>query len=146
MSEMEPLPASASIAAYASQPYAGFWVRVLAWIIDVIIVGVIVRIAFAADPGIHIVGFGLGFFGGWLYEALLTSSSMQATLGKLVLGMRVTDLQGQRITFGRATARHFAKYLSTAILGIGYLMVAFTEKKQGLHDMIAGTLVVKRNA
>lgn len=143
---MEPLPASASIAAYASQPYAGFWVRVLAWIIDVIIVGVIVRIAFAADPGIHIVGFGLGFFGGWLYEALLTSSSMQATLGKLVLGMRVTDLQGQRITFGRATARHFAKYLSTAILGIGYLMVAFTEKKQGLHDMIAGTLVVKRNA
>ena len=144
MSEMQPLPASASIAAYAEHPYGGFWIRVLAWLIDVIIVGLIIPITFAAGTGTHFIGFGVTFFGGWLYEALLTSSSLQATLGKLALGLRVTDLQGQGIDFGRATARHFAKYLSTLILGIGYLMVAFTERKQGLHDMIAGTLVQKK--
>ena len=123
MSVVQAMPVTASIAAYASHPYGGFWVRVLAWIIDAMIVGLVFPIAFAAGPGFHVVGFGLGFFGGWLYEALLTSSSLQATLGKLILGMRVTDLQGQRISFARATGRHFAKYLSTMILGIGYLMV-----------------------
>jgi uncharacterized RDD family membrane protein YckC len=143
MAAVQPMPVTASIAAYASQPYGGFWIRALAWIIDVLIVGLIFPIAFAAGPGFHIVGTGLGFFGGWLYEALLTSSSLQGTVGKIVVGLRVTDLQGQRISFGRATGRHFAKYLSALLLGIGYLMVAFTEKKQGLHDMIAGTLVQK---
>ena len=107
------------------------------------IVGLIWPLSFAAGHKFQVVGFGLGFVGGWLYEALLTSSSLQATLGKLLLGMRVTDLQGQRISFERATGRHFAKYLSTMILGIGYLMVAFNAKKQGLHDMLAGTLVQK---
>lgn len=144
MAAVQPMPVTGSIAAYASHPYGGFWIRLLAWIIDAMIVGLIFPLAFLAGSGTHIVGFGLGFFGGWLYEALLTSSSMQATLGKMILGMKVTDLQGQRIDFGRATIRHFAKYLSTAILGIGYLMVAFTERKQGLHDMIAGTLVQKK--
>jgi uncharacterized RDD family membrane protein YckC len=142
MTPAQPVPVTGSIAAYAEHPYGGFWARVLAWLIDVMIVGLVFPLAMFS--GVHVVGFGLGIFGGWLYEALLTSSSLQATLGKLILGLRVTDLQGQRISFGRATARHFAKYLSTAILGIGYLMVAFTEKKQGLHDMIAGTLVQKK--
>ena len=143
MSPMEAIPASASIAAFALHPYGGFWIRVVAWIIDALIVGLVFPLAFLAGPGVHVVGFGLGFFGGWLYEAILTSSSLQATLGKMILGLRVTDVQGQRIDFGRATIRHFAKYLSAFILGVGYLMVAFTEKKQGLHDMIAGTLVQK---
>ncbi len=143
MTTVQPVPITSSVAAYAEHPYGGFWVRVVAWLIDVIIVGLVVPIAFAAGPGIHVVGFGLGILGGWLYEALLTSSSLQATLGKLILGLRVTDLQGQRIDFSRATIRHFAKYLSLMILGIGYFMVAFTERKQGLHDMIAGTLVQK---
>ncbi len=142
MAPVQPMPVTSSIAAYAAHPYGGFWIRVVAWVIDAIIVGLIFPVAMLS--GIHVVGFGLGFFGGWLYEALLTSSSLQATLGKLILGLRVTDLQGQRVSFGRATARHFAKYLSAAILGIGYLMVAFTERKQGLHDIIAGTLVQKR--
>ena len=79
----------------------------------------------------------------WLYFALMESSSKQATLGKMALGIRVTDVNGNRIGFGRATGRHFAKILSGLILGIGFLMAAFTEKKQALHDMIAGTLVVK---
>ena len=143
MFPMEAIPASASIAAYASHPYGGFWIRLLAWIIDAIIVGLVFPLAFMAGPSGHTVGFGLGFITGWLYEAFLTSSSLQATLGKVVLGLRVTDVQGQRIDFGRATIRHFAKYLSAFILAVGYLMVAFTEKKQGLHDILAGTLVQK---
>ncbi len=81
---------------------------------------------------------------GWLYFALMESSSKQGTLGKMALSIVVTDLNGNRITFGRATGRYFGKILSGMILYIGYIMVAFTEKKQGLHDMIAGTLVVNK--
>jgi len=79
----------------------------------------------------------------WCYEAYFLSSSRQATPGKMALGLRVTDLNGQRISFDQATGRHFAKYLSRVILLIGYIMAAFTERKQALHDMIGGTLVVK---
>ena len=80
----------------------------------------------------------------WLYYALLESSSWQATLGKMALGLQVTDLEGRRIGFGRATGRFFAKIISGIILYIGFIMAGFTEKKQALHDMIAGTLVVKK--
>ena len=79
----------------------------------------------------------------WLYEALMESSSYQATLGKMIFGMKVTDLYGNRISFARATGRHFAKILSGMILCIGFIMVGFTERKQGLHDLIAGTLVTR---
>ena len=80
----------------------------------------------------------------WLYGALMESSPYQATLGKMALGMKVTDLYGNRISFARATGRHFAKYISMITLCIGFIMVGFTERKQGLHDMIAGTLVLKQ--
>lgn len=79
----------------------------------------------------------------WLYEALMESSSYQATLGKMIFGLKVTDLYGNRIDFARATGRHFAKFLSAMILCVGFIMVGFTERKQGLHAMIAGTLVRK---
>jgi uncharacterized RDD family membrane protein YckC len=79
----------------------------------------------------------------WVYFAVMESSAKQATLGKMALGLRVTNMEGHRITFGRATGRHFAKLLSTLILLIGFLMVAWTPKKQGLHDQIADTLVLK---
>ena len=72
----------------------------------------------------------------------MESSSKQATLGKMVLGIVVTDAGGNRISFGRALGRNLAKIISDIILFIGHFMVAFTEKKQGLHDLIAGTLVV----
>lgn len=78
----------------------------------------------------------------WVYYASLTSSSWQATLGKKVLGLKVVDENGDRISFGRATGRYFAKIPSALILYIGFLMVAWTKRKRGLHDMIAGTLVV----
>jgi uncharacterized RDD family membrane protein YckC len=95
--------------------------------------------------GLGLLGGGVTFvlvlFGSWLYEAFMESSSYQATLGKMIFGMKVTDLNGNRISFGRATWRHFAKWLSAMILFIGYIMVGFTERKQGLHDLLAGTLV-----
>ncbi len=98
-----------------------------------------------AGIGLGLLGGGITIvlliFGSWLYEAFMESSSYQATLGKMIFGMKVTDLNGNRISFGRATGRHFAKWLSGLILCIGYMMVGFTERKQGLHDMLAGTLV-----
>lgn len=85
----------------------------------------------------------IAFVGDWLYFSLMESSSSQGTVGKIVCGLRVTDTQGRRISFGRATGRYFAKILSALILLIGYLMVGWTRQKRGLHDFIAGTLVVR---
>jgi uncharacterized RDD family membrane protein YckC len=121
--------------------YAGFWIRLVARIIDSLI-------GFAAGLIIGIVTAGIGYVLAividWLYCALMESSSHQATLGKMALGLKVTDLNGNRISFGRATARDFSKILSGLVFSIGFLMIAVTAKKQGLHDMIAGTLVVKK--
>jgi uncharacterized RDD family membrane protein YckC len=86
---------------------------------------------------------GLSILATWLYHSLLESSSWQATVGKKAVGLRVTDMFGNRIGFGRATGRYFASILSGMICLIGFIMVAFSEKKQGLHDMLAGTLVLK---
>lgn len=80
----------------------------------------------------------------WLYFALLESSKLQASIGKLALGIIVTDMEGNRITFGKATGRYFGKIISAIILYVGFMMAGFTEKKQGLHDIIAGTLVWKK--
>jgi uncharacterized RDD family membrane protein YckC len=86
---------------------------------------------------------GISFLISWMYFALCESSSWQGTVGKKVLGLRVTDLNGQPITFAKATGRHFGKIISALILGIGFIMIAFTDQKQGLHDTMAGTLVLK---
>jgi uncharacterized RDD family membrane protein YckC len=128
--------------------YAGFWRRVAAALIDGIILGIVLTPLNAAisDGGVDPSTSLLSTVAYWLYYALMESSSRQATLGKMALQIKVTDLQGARISFGTATVRYFSKILSGLILGIGFLMVAFTEKKQGLHDMIANTLVVKATA
>ena len=86
----------------------------------------------------------VNLFGVWLYYALFESSSWQGTPGKRALGLFVTDMQGRRISFARATGRYFGRFISTAILFIGYLMIAFTERKQALHDMLADCLVLRR--
>ncbi len=78
----------------------------------------------------------------WLYYAFMESSKKQATLGKIIMGIKVTDLNGNRISFGKATGRYFGKIISSLILCIGYLMAAFTEKKQALHDILSNCLVV----
>jgi uncharacterized RDD family membrane protein YckC len=136
------------------EAYAGFWIRVVATIIDAIILGVVtfpLGLILGLMAGNNVsaamtmmyITWVVDVLIGWLYEALLTSSSWQATLGKKALRLKVTDLDGRPISFARATGRHFAKIISGIPCAIGFIMVAFTEKKQGLHDMIAGTLVVR---
>lgn len=143
--------------------YAGFWRRFVAMIIDGIVFsplflvffvttgmfGVIFGAGRETEPlGAAMFGFGIfaGFVvlvaGNWLYHTMMESSRHQATLGKMALGIRVTDMNGNRISFARANGRFFAKWLSGAIMNIGYLMAAFTEKKQALHDILTGCLVV----
>ena len=156
-----PAPAARAVA------YAGFWLRFVAWIIDRIVLqfaGSILTLPFAASMGIRAFMrthptspedfiplfenmrrvFLIILVLEWLYYALLESSAWQATLGKKALGLEVTDLAGVRITFGRATGRYFARYISFFTLGIGYIMAGITAKKQALHDMIAGTLVIRK--
>jgi uncharacterized RDD family membrane protein YckC len=149
---------------YQTAQYAGFWQRFAAALIDGLLMmmvfcplgmmlGVFGAIAEesgggaeamqAASAGLSLLIQVISAVVGWLYEALLTSSNWQGTVGKKLLGIRVTDLDGNRISFGRATGRHFAKYVSQMICLIGFIMVLFTERKQGLHDMIASTLVLQ---
>ncbi len=120
--------------------YAAFWERFVAQVIDVVILSVATGTVFTATFG---AGMAVGFFAPWLYEAFMTSSEWQATVGKRVMSIVVTDLNGNRMSFARATGRHFAKYISVFLLGIGFVIAAFTAKKQALHDMIAETLVMK---
>lgn len=79
-----------------------------------------------------------------LYFAFMESSNYQATIGKMVLGLKVSDTTGNKLDFTKALVRNLCKIISSMILFIGYLMAAFTEKKQALHDMIANTLVVRK--
>jgi uncharacterized RDD family membrane protein YckC len=85
----------------------------------------------------------LGLVVDWLYFAYMESGSNQATIGKKVMGLKVTNLAGEKITFAQATGRYFGKLVSAIILFIGYLMMLWDDKKQTLHDKMAGTLVVK---
>ena len=90
-----------------------------------------------------VLAYAIAVAGGWLYFSLQECSAQQATLGKRALGIKVTDLEGGRVSFGRATARYFSKILSGLICDVGFIMAGFTARKQGLHDMIASTLVVR---
>ena len=80
----------------------------------------------------------------WLYFALMESSQSQATIGKMALSIKVTNLEGNKISFGQATGRYLGKYISYLILMFGFFMAGWTEKKQALHDIMANTLVVKK--
>lgn len=139
------------------QPYGGFWIRFVAYVIDSIImnivggvlgmfVGVGVGVMGANETTLTASTIGAGVLSlvlSWLYAAVLESSSWQGTVGKKALSLVVTDEAGQRIGFGRASGRYFAKILSGLILLIGFFMIGWTERKQGLHDKLAGTLVCK---
>jgi uncharacterized RDD family membrane protein YckC len=117
--------------------HAGFWRRTAAFLIDgwvLFIPSVFILIPFLGPILFNI--------GRWLYFTLMESSNWQATLGKRAMGIKVTDQFGRRIEFGRATGRYFGGILSYIIMYIGYMMVGWTKRKQGLHDMIAGTCVV----
>lgn len=152
--------------------YAGFWLRFVAFVADSLIIGLFQT--FVIMPVLGIFGYhvdfdpsyletdesmrqqlgallnylvwvnSISFAVSWLYYAFLESSETQATLGKIMLGIKVTDTDGNRLDFTKATTRFFAKILSSITLFIGYLMAGFTEKKQALHDIVAGTLVIKK--
>jgi uncharacterized RDD family membrane protein YckC len=135
--------------------YAGFWIRFGAALIDGILLGIVGGIigfiigmatggaGGTSDTASNIAGF-VGFLIGIAYYVMMESGPRQATLGKMALGLKVTDMEGGRISAGKAAARYFSKILSAIILMIGYIMAAFTPKKQALHDIIAKTLVVKQ--
>ncbi len=139
--------------------YGGFWRRVAATLIDGVLIGVPQVVAQAllspqtmapppepvltAADGVWLL---INIVVAWLYWAGMHSSRYQATVGKMALGLRVADYYGERISFLRATGRHFAEFLSALIFGIGYLMVVFTRRRQALHDLMAETLVVRKEA
>lgn len=142
--------------------YAGFWRRAVAYVIDIVLtqifaIMVVVPLSFSlgvatansvSPEQAELLGGGLGMIVGvliqWIYFTVMEASGLQATVGKRALGMKVTDSDGQRIGFGKANGRYWGKLVSALILFIGFLMVAFTRQKQGLHDVMAGTLVLKR--
>ena len=138
--------------------YAGFWIRFVAYIIDsfvsqillIILVLPVILLFGNQNPAgmlqVAVIFYALFAMAAvWLaYYVYAESSSWQATFGKMFLGMKVTDLKGKRISFTRSLGRNLAKILSALIVYIGYIMIGFTKKKQGLHDMLAGTLVIKK--
>lgn len=144
--------------------YAGFWRRFGAFVVDAIVLNLAMFVVSFALPIYDTVDYGAdgSAFGfafdfqynalgtlviillGWLYYALMESSARQATLGKMALKLAVTDLEGERIGFGRATGRFFAKFLSWLTLLVGFFMAGFTRRKQALHDIVAKTLVISR--
>jgi uncharacterized RDD family membrane protein YckC len=192
--------AAAAPAAYAAQPgttpqvyagqvaapyvpaqhYGGFWIRLVAYFVDGLIIGIpmIIIIAIAVsvfgafgglaalknmpsnpDPEqintqlIPMLGAIIGAYAvfilgaiviSWLYFAMMESSERQATFGKAMFNMRVTDANGNRLSFGHASGRYFSKIITGMVpFFIGYIMAGFTQKKQALHDFIAGTVVIK---
>lgn len=154
--------------------YAGFWLRFVAYIIDYIIIYVVQSFIFIPVLGLLGITFAsnmqnvenmseaeaLGMIGSImavagatallttviaiLYWSLMESSKFQATVGKLALGLKVTDMEGKNLDLTKSLIRNVCKIISGMIIFIGYIMAGFTEKKQGLHDIIAGTLVVKK--
>ena len=168
----QPSPGPASHLAYApmpasapSQAYAGFWRRLAAYAIDTVllfvglfILNVLVQffvilgllssgqtLTDESYAGTLLVLSGILIVLVWLYYAGLESSAWQATIGKRLMRLVVTDLYGRRISFGRATGRYWSKILSTLILFAGFWMIPLTQRKQGLHDLIASTLVGRRD-
>jgi uncharacterized RDD family membrane protein YckC len=127
--------------------YAGFWIRLVAYIIDAIILGAITypmtQVLASMGIGEHSSNI-MNIAISWMYFAVFESSTWMGSPGKKALGLIVTDEQGERITIGRATRRYFAKILSVLLLGLGIAMIAFTARKQGLHDKIFHTLVMKK--
>ncbi|MEM0940677.1 MAG: RDD family protein [Bacteroidota bacterium] len=155
--------------------YAGFGIRWVAQIIDIILLSIVNWIVLT--PILGAVGFGVSsaydfdfssmsesdivssltaLMGALvagsivlyciriLYGTLMESSKYQATVGKLAVGIKVTGTDGSKLTFVKALLRHIGKIISGIVIFIGYLIALFTEKKQALHDIIAGSIVVKK--
>jgi uncharacterized RDD family membrane protein YckC len=169
----QPVPlAPAPVAMSTALPYAGFWIRLVAYVFDSFILSLMtyvpVRLLLHAPHSKSLTDemrqgfydtlhrqplstdFGLGvfvivvIFG---YCSLLESSTAQGTIGKMVVGVKVTDMQGERISFGHALGRTFLKWFPIAMCCLfyfGWMLAAFNDRKQALHDMLAGTLVLRK--
>jgi uncharacterized RDD family membrane protein YckC len=134
--------------------YGGFWIRFVAYIIDMVAIYIagwpfsklftaLGSISSNSSPYYSILDVVIGLIISWIYFAGYDSSTNQGTIGKQLLGLKIIDANGKRITFGRATVRHFSQILSGLLLCLGYLMIGWTKKKRGLHDFIADTYVIK---
>jgi uncharacterized RDD family membrane protein YckC len=155
-------PETAQAAPRPQFVYAGFWLRGAAFLLDTFILSFLFTLVGSASPtplmivheesvlpGIQIpevtlAGFVVLFVLMWLYYGLFESSKWQATPGKRMLRLYVTDLNGHPVTFGRASIRYLGRKISELILFFGYVLAGFTEKKQALHDIMAGCLVLRR--
>jgi uncharacterized RDD family membrane protein YckC len=131
--------------------FAGFWRRLLAYLIDSallfgvqisVVAGVMLMAPYDARAMANLAPVSAAL--SWAYFALMESSPLGATVGKIALGLYVTDSHGDPITFARATARYWLKIVSTLTLMLGWFMAGFTPQKQALHDVLAGTLVLRR--
>ena len=147
---VSPLAAASST---TRQPYATPGRRLVAGVIDIfimIVLGVIAGLTFPSiladsvtdEQQLKSALDGVGYLIGWLYYSLMECSPLQATVGKSLLGLKVTDLEGDRINFFKSSGRHWGKLISTLLMLFGCIMILFTNKKQGLHDKMAGCLVV----
>lgn len=139
----------------AASPYGGFWIGlgahfvdgVILWILSMVLVAVLMVVvgvsganSSAADTVSGIAGLGI-LVVGQLYHAYFVSSAKMATPGKRLCGLYVTDVEGHRLGFGHALGRNLLALFSYITLYIGFIMIAFSERKQALHDKMAGTLV-----
>lgn len=135
--------------------YGGFWIRVLAYLLDYVITMVIVGIAAFAmglalaglfmgnDVAVGIIAQVMGMIAAILYEVLFIGG-LAATPGKMACGLKVVLPDGGRVSYSRALGRVFAKMISGVILCIGYIMIGFDDEKRSLHDRICNTRVVKK--
>lgn len=132
----------------ASAEFGGFWIRFLAVLVDsAILFLVMVLLIVGAGSALGEEGLTYGALAAWLFAFLywpvMHASKLQATLGKALLGLRVTGYQGNRLSFLRSLGRELAKILSGAVAMVGYIVAAFTARKQALHDLVASTYVVR---
>ena len=142
--------------------YAGFWLRGCAFAIDTFILSMIFGMivsyypmqlmifpdanaqSLLAFPRVTLAGFALLFAIMWAYYVLFETSSWQGTPGKRLFRLYVADLAGKKITFSRSSIRYFGRKISEATFLVGYIVAGFTEKKQALHDILAGSIVLRR--
>ena len=159
-------PSFGAVVQSGNVEYAGFGIRLLAWLIDLLVLLFFLRfiialisdffIAFifiyvsivSADSSIvrflsDFIGGFIGFSVTLLYFTLFWSSKFQGTPGKIVLGLKIVDVNGNKISYSTALIRYISTFISSLLLGIGYLLIIFDGKKQALHDKFASTYVIK---
>ena len=142
--------------------FAGFWLRAVAYLIDTVLISLVFGLIASFYPATFIkypdaastsltslpqltpIAFAITMTANWLYYTFFEASNWQATPGKRALRLYVADLNGQRLTFARAAGRNAAKLISSLTFLVGYLVAGVTEKKQALHDILAGCLVLRR--